>query len=115
MSVMTPVEEIHGRASQDGEVKIYSHSPILYWWPVWSVGLLMALWTSLENYQVVFVPENTVVEGGRVVAPAGRELEPPVVHVARSRWPGVLFALTLLLVIFVSTASLRGPWGLFGM
>ena len=27
------------------EVRIYSHSHLFYWWPVWACGYIMAIWT----------------------------------------------------------------------
>jgi hypothetical protein len=29
------------------EVRVYSHSPLFYWWPVWAVGYILALVTYL--------------------------------------------------------------------
>src|SRR5581483_6997362 len=67
------------------------------------------------NYHMALVPEHTVVEENRLVAPDGAALEPPTVHMARSRWPGIVFAFTLLFAVYLSTSSLRGTWGLFGL
>jgi hypothetical protein len=89
------------------------HSPLLYWWPVWAVGLLMALWTWLDNSHMALVPEGTVAVGNRLIAPEGTGLEGPFVHMARSRVPGLAFALTLLGVIVFSHLWLRGLWALF--
>jgi hypothetical protein len=94
------------------DIRIYSHSPLLYWWPVWAVGFLMALWTYLDNYHLALVPQNTVVEGRRLVAPEGTPLQAPVEHVARNSVPGRIFVATLLLVIVFSNAALRGTWAL---
>jgi hypothetical protein len=41
------------------EVKLYSHSPIFYWWPVWAVGYLMALLTYLDGGRLAVVPPGT--------------------------------------------------------
>src|SRR6516162_5296449 len=41
------------------DIKIYSHSPILYWWPVWVVGFLMALLTYLDGGRLAVVPPGT--------------------------------------------------------
>ena len=27
---------------QDQEIRLYSHSDVFYWWPVWAVGFLLA-------------------------------------------------------------------------
>jgi hypothetical protein len=34
------------------ELKIISHSPLFYWWPIWVVGYIMALLTYLDGVQV---------------------------------------------------------------
>jgi hypothetical protein len=110
----TPVKVISGPATQEEEIKIYWHSPILYWWPVWLAALLMAAWTMLDNYHMVLVPEEAVIQSDGVRVPAGKTVEAPLVHVARSRWPGILFLVTLVFTVFLTTSSLRGPWALFG-
>jgi hypothetical protein len=98
------------------DIRIYSHSRLLYWWPVWAVAFLMALWTYVDNSHMALVPAGTVVEGNRLVAPEGTSVLAPLVHVARSPVPGAAFVATLLLVIVFSNASLRGTWGLlFGV
>jgi hypothetical protein len=114
MSTAAPAKAIFGPAQEEA-IKIYSHSPILYWWPVWAVCFVMALWTYIDNQHAVLVPEGAVVAGNQLTAPEGTVLEAPTVHMARSRWPGIVFVFTLLLVIYMTTASLRGPWGLFGL
>src|SRR5262249_45886248 len=35
----------------DVELIVYSHSSLLYWWPVWAVGYLVALLTYLNGRQ----------------------------------------------------------------
>lgn len=115
MSTAAPAKVISNPTTRPEEICIYFHTPILYWWPVWAVALAMALWTAVDNSHMVLVPDGTVVEANRVIAPAGAKVETPLVHVASSRWPGIIFALTLLVVIYVTNASLRGVWGLFGL
>ncbi|MEZ5594259.1 MAG: hypothetical protein R3F53_27600 [Gammaproteobacteria bacterium] len=34
------------------ELKIYSHSPIFYWWPVWVVGYILAFMSSMQGQTV---------------------------------------------------------------
>jgi hypothetical protein len=41
------------------EVRLYSHSPIFYWWPVWLVGFLMAFLTYLDGGRLAVVPRGT--------------------------------------------------------
>ncbi len=110
------------------QVVVISHSPLFYWWPVWAVGFLMATLTYLHGFQVAFAPPGTVAEQGRqvegfdgprdvLVAPAGRplpaaadsdELKQPRLRMAASNEPGIIWALTLCLVIIVTNVPLRG-------
>src|SRR5262249_23690367 len=113
MSTAAPERALVKPAVQPRDLRIYAHTTLLYWWPVWALAFVMALWTYLDNYPLVLVPEGTAVEAGRATAPEGSELSSPLVHVARSRVPGVVFVLTLLVVIVFSNVSLRGPWALF--
>jgi hypothetical protein len=114
------------------EVVVISHSPLFYWWPVWAVGFLMAWLTYLHGHQVAFVPPGTVAEKGRqvegydgprdvLVAPAGQslpaasepdELKQPRLRMAASNDLGIIWALTLCLVIVLSNVPLRGLWSL---
>src|SRR5215472_18006286 len=114
------------------EVVIISHSPLFYWWPVWAVGFLVAAVSYWQGDQVAFVPPGTVAERGvRVegqdgprdvlIAPAGQslpaaadpdELKQPRMRMARSNNPGVIWAVTLLLVILITHVKLRGVWSL---
>jgi hypothetical protein len=84
------------------KVIIISHSPIFYWWPVWVVGFLMTALTYWTGDQVAFVPPGT---------------EPQTQHVSNLRMtpgndPGIIWALTLCLVIVVTNIPLRGLWSL---
>lgn len=69
-------------------VKIYSHSTLFYWWPVWAVGYITALMTYAQ---------------GKLQTIGGT-----------SEWfstnsgPGVVFFLTLFLVILLTNVTLRG-------
>lgn len=118
--------------ARPAEVVIISHSPLFYWWPVWGVGFLMAALSYWQGDQVAFVPPGTVAErGARVaghddprdvlIAPAGKslpaaadpeELQTSRLRMARSNNPGVVWAVTLLLVILITHVKLRGVWSL---
>jgi hypothetical protein len=114
------------------KVVVVSHSPLFYWWPVWAVGFLMALVTYLRGYQVAFVPPDTVAKRGVqikgldgprdvLVAPAGTPLpaasEPddpkqPRLRMVAGNDPGIIWAVTLCVVIVLSQIPLRGLWSL---
>lgn len=70
------------------EIHLYAHSRILYWWPVWVCGFTMAVLTHLE---------------GKTVQVAGR---PEVIH--QDGLLGVIFVLTLMLVIAITNVTVRG-------
>jgi hypothetical protein len=43
------------------EIRIYSHSPLFYWWPVWLFGFIFSLITLMDNYRMVIVPGDSVL------------------------------------------------------
>lgn len=105
------------------EIKIVSHSHLFYWWPVWAVGFLMALLTLIDGHRMVVVPGNSTVERGAqdtVKLPAGAKLSDQYVqkehtdtlklHAADKPAHGVIFAITLILVILITNVPLRGLW-----
>lgn len=121
------------------EIRIYSHSALFYWWPVWATAFLMAILTLLNGSRMAIVPANTVAakvetektygqlldeEGkpsnksekldGRyvLVAPPDRPLESPHLFMHPSKNLGVLFITILLVIIFISNVPLRGLWSL---
>lgn len=112
------------------EIVIISHSSIFYWWPVWLVGFLMAAYTYLDGHVMALVPRRTVAESSRTVAgyddprdvlvlPPGKQLPmdratetplQPRFGMAVSNNPGVIFAITLCLVIIITNVHMRGLW-----
>ncbi|QJW98775.1 hypothetical protein [Frigoriglobus tundricola] len=112
---------------QDKELRIYGHSNLFYWWPVWAVGFLMATLTYLDGHVMAIVPQGTKVEqaqpapGGKtqdvLVTPPGQSVPPasasnsdpsPHLRVAANNNYGVIFTATLLLVVMVTNFTLRG-------
>ena len=112
------------------EIVIISHSTIFYWWPVWLVGFLMAALTYLSGHVMALVPPGTVAESSRTVAghdgprdvlvlPPEKQLPldratgtplQPRLRMAASNNPGVIFAITLCLVIVITNVHMRGLW-----
>lgn len=70
------------------QIRIYSHSTFLYWWPVWLTGYIMAIVTRIDGQQVLI--GNSMV------------------WVHRSKNLGVLFTLLFFLVILITNVTLRG-------
>jgi hypothetical protein len=71
------------------ELRIYSHSTFLYWWPVWVVGFLMAFLTWLNGQPVTFADGHTEL-------------------FTDDRWMGLVFTIVLFLVIFMTNVMFRG-------
>lgn len=111
------------------EVVIISHSPFFYWWPVWAVGFLMAGLSYWSGHQIAFVPPGTEarraarvegVEGSRdiLIVPAGQslpetadaDLKQPQMRMTVSNNPGIIWAMTLCILVFITHVHLRGVW-----
>jgi hypothetical protein len=112
----------------DAEIRVYGHSNLFYWWPVWVIAFLMAGLTYLDGHVMAIVPSGTKVEQHQVlpgttqpravlVAPPGQPVPPaaaettdpdPRLRVAANNNYGVVFAGALLFVILVTNMTLRG-------
>ena len=125
-------------AEDEVEIRIVSHSNLFYWWPVWAIGLVMGLLTLFDAHRMAVVPDkaearrNWRVEVGdnqletreAIVLPKAKDAkhakqllpedadEPaqPTLHMARTGTYGVIFLITLLLVIVITNVPLRGMW-----
>jgi hypothetical protein len=114
---------------KEREIRVYSHSALFYWWPVWAVGFLMALITWVEGHRMVVVPANAMLERQRRVEghdqPADAIIFPPnahlpvdedgkpvplKIHISTSKNLGVLFAVILLIIIVISNVPMHGLW-----
>ena len=111
------------------EVRIYSHSSLFYWWPVWAAGFIMALLT-IGGGMMVVVPSGTEAESERQVEghpdrrdvlvlpanahlpkdPETKELLKPKLHVSQKPQLGVIYGTVLLIIIVISNIPLRGLW-----
>ncbi|MBL8798206.1 MAG: hypothetical protein JNM56_30205 [Planctomycetia bacterium] len=80
--------ELRKEAEQTPQLTIISHSPLLYWWPIWAVGYILAAMTYFQGqpYQIGQVTER--------------------IHPSSNI--GVLFFVTLFLVVLITNVSVRG-------
>ncbi len=119
------------------EVKVFQHSRIFYWWPVWLFGFLFGFISLWGDHQAAIMPEGsrpeTVTYEGRtreaMVAPEGKKLPTrnvkrddgtiveeriiPIAHVSAFRGMGTVYLAILLLVIIFTTMAFRGLISVF--
>jgi hypothetical protein len=72
------------------EIRIYGHSPIIYWWPIWAYGFVCAALTYVQGVPLT-LPDSP---------------KPIMVH--PSAWVGLSFTVLLLLVIVATSVRARG-------
>jgi hypothetical protein len=103
-------------SAESRELKIYGHTALFYWWPVWVLGYIMALATGLEEHKsrLAIVPEGSAYdkEANRIVLPPGRTMDPRVQDIKERIHPakglGVIFVVVLLIVILITNLPLLG-------
>ncbi|MBP3957289.1 hypothetical protein J8F10_18750 [Gemmata sp. G18] len=119
---------VSGGPVPDEEIRVYGHSNLFYWWPVWAVAFLMAGLTFLDGHVMAIVPRGTTIEQGQsapgtdktrdvLVTPPGEVVPPatatnsdpsPRLRVAANNNYGVVFTGVLLLVVTITNLTLRG-------
>src|SRR5262245_38377464 len=70
------------------ELTVYAHSMLLYWWPVWVTGYIMALVTWLEGTKVRFGDVEVIM------------------HPSKNM--GVIYTMVFLLVVVLTNSTVRG-------
>lgn len=108
------------------QLKVVSHTDLIYWWPVWLIGFILAGLTYIEGTRLAILPPGTAVRevepykayelttdepspilaGAAANSAAGQEPFP--VRVALRKSYGVVYVVTVLLVVFGSNVPLRG-------
>src|SRR5262249_7412120 len=100
-------------------IRVVSHAPLFYWWPVWFVGFLLAGLTYADGGRLAVLPPDTKVkelqpnqvyeltvpnkptaslEGAAANTAKGQDAFP--VRVARNNNYGVVYVMVVLLVTF---------------
>lgn len=115
------------------EIKLVSHSPIFYWWPIWLLGYVMALITFVDGTRLAILPADSqvrVLSGDEkrdryeLTVPKGKETKSlkgavestsdPTsgvgfkVRVSEKAWLGPVYCVVLLLTILITNVPLRG-------
>jgi len=90
---ITSPEQLPGIApSAMPDLVIYSHSPLLYWWPVWVLGYIFALLTYIQGVPVHELP---TASGNAMLIHPSKNL-------------GVIYTMVFMMVILFSNVTLRG-------
>jgi hypothetical protein len=76
------------KADEDAQIIVYGHSMILYWWPVWAVGYLMAFFTWMHHIPVQ-IGDQEVLFSSRTSL-------------------GITYCLVVLLTLLITNTSMRG-------
>ena len=129
--------------SKSGEVVIYRHSSLFYWWPVWALGFTMAIITYFGDKHMAIVPAGTLpskAAGGQYKV--GADAKPlgdrnilvlpekanhwqrkdasgevrvvePTIYMSEQKSVGTVFIFVLLLVIAITNVHMRGLWSFF--
>src|SRR5690348_14465220 len=48
-------------ANAETSITLISHSMLFYWWPIWFLGLIMALVTYFEDHRLAILPNKSTV------------------------------------------------------
>lgn len=127
MSIPTPATPSRGPSDRPPVLKVVSHTGLIYYWPLWLVGFILAGLTYVEGGRLAVVPPGTTVkqvQPGKVyeltvagrptqtlaqaaeASASGQEAFP--VRIGRSKDYGMVYVVVLLVVIFGSSVPLRG-------
>jgi hypothetical protein len=112
---------------QAQRIRVVSHAPLIYWWPVWVVGFILAGLTYADGSRLAVVPPGTTVKELQpnkvyelavpgqpspslesAAANTAKGQDAFSVRMARNRSYGMVYIVVLLLVIFGSSVPLRG-------
>ncbi len=114
----------------DREIRVYGHTKLFYWWPIWALSFLFAIMTWYDGKRMAIVPAGSSIEKRdngiydikvdskgkgtdeleQAVARQTLKGDPFKVHVSSNHSLGALFVIALLLVIFITNVPLRGLW-----
>jgi hypothetical protein len=108
-------------------IRVVSHTALIYWWPVWLVGFILAALTYADGRRLAVVPAGTTVTElqpnkvfeltvanqpspslASAAANTAKERDAFPVRIAANKDYGIVYVTVLLLVIVGSNVPLRG-------
>jgi hypothetical protein len=127
MSTQPDSPPTHKPSLQPVTIRVVSHTALIYWWPVWLVGLILAGLTYADGTRLAVLPPETTVKEIQpnkvyeltMTKQPSPSLESAAAHTAKGQdaFPsriagnknyGIVYIAVLLLVIFGSNVPLRG-------
>jgi hypothetical protein len=107
---------------------------LFYWWPIWLLGFILAIWTWSENHRLAVVPagvgfslqkeddktrifslnvpKETMTDSLKHAQEVSSESNPNFfpTRVSQHAWMGPVFCVVLLLTVVITNVPLRGLW-----
>src|SRR5271166_3214744 len=62
MSTQAPARDLPQPPEKPTMIKIISHTNLIYWWPVWLVGFILAGLTYADGTRLALLPAGTTVK-----------------------------------------------------
>ncbi|MBX7103390.1 MAG: hypothetical protein K1X57_04885 [Gemmataceae bacterium] len=116
-------------APEERELRIYGHTKLFYWWPVWLVCFIFATMTWYDGQRLAIIPADSTVkeEVGQYVISAKTAKPLPYlddavkrqadstgspfkVRISPNHSIGAIFVIVFLLVAIITNVPLRGLW-----
>jgi hypothetical protein len=127
MSTQPRAPDPKGPADQPATIKVISHTSLIYWWPVWLVGFILAGLTYADGTRLAVVPAETTVKEiqpnkvyeltltkppteplATAAANSAKGEDAFPIRITRNNDYGMVYIVVLLVVIFGSNVPLRG-------
>ncbi len=110
-------------------IRLFGHSTLFYWWPVWVFGFVLCVISLFDNTRAIQIPGKTTIqlnENDKTYTLSDKE-QPEQLHeymrrytegldqrppprISHRAWMGASFLIMLLLVIGITNVPLRGLW-----
>ncbi|MFO0965774.1 MAG: hypothetical protein U0793_09355 [Gemmataceae bacterium] len=91
IEVKQPVVQ-EGAPAIASELTVFGHSSLFYWWPVWTVGYILAIITYLGGEHIAFSYHGVQTE--------------VIIHPSKNL--GVIFGVIIVLVVLMTNVTVRG-------
>src|SRR5262245_11284867 len=56
-----PGVAVHGLSHGPEQIRLYGHTTLFYWWPVWALGFVLTVISLIDDTRILHVPGGTAV------------------------------------------------------